>query len=178
MKKVLNLKGFTIVEVSLVLAIAGLIFLMVFIALPMLQRSARDAEWREDMVFLANAIKKYQQNNRGGLPTDTLTDAGLSVNYAANQTGTTWRAFYSNYLGKDFGDPTSGSNYTLLVKKCTKSGSNCKNELDSSTNFPNSYAINIFTGAYCDGEHTIPSSNPRRIAIQYKLELGIYCGDL
>ncbi|MCL2869540.1 prepilin-type N-terminal cleavage/methylation domain-containing protein, partial [Candidatus Saccharibacteria bacterium] len=32
-------QGFTIIEVVLVLAIAGLIFLMVFIALPALQRS-------------------------------------------------------------------------------------------------------------------------------------------
>ena len=31
--------GFTIIEVVLVLAIAGLIFLMVFIALPAIQRS-------------------------------------------------------------------------------------------------------------------------------------------
>ena len=38
--------GFTIIEVVLVLAIAGLIFLMVFIALPALQRSQRDTERR------------------------------------------------------------------------------------------------------------------------------------
>ena len=37
-----NKKGFTIIEVVLVLAIAGLIFLMVFIALPALQRSQRN----------------------------------------------------------------------------------------------------------------------------------------
>ena len=37
-----NKKGFTIIEVVLVLAIAGLIFAMVFIALPALQRSQRD----------------------------------------------------------------------------------------------------------------------------------------
>ena len=37
-----NTKGLTIIEVVLVLAIAGLIFLMVFIALPALQRNQRD----------------------------------------------------------------------------------------------------------------------------------------
>ena len=37
-------KGFTIIEVVLVLAIAGLIFLMVFIALPALQRNQRDTQ--------------------------------------------------------------------------------------------------------------------------------------
>ncbi len=36
--------GFTIIEVVLVLAIAGLIFLMVFIALPALQRAQRDSQ--------------------------------------------------------------------------------------------------------------------------------------
>ena len=36
--------GFTIIEVVLVLAIAGLIFLMVFVALPALQRSQRDTQ--------------------------------------------------------------------------------------------------------------------------------------
>ena len=35
-------KGFTIIEVVLVLAIAGLIFLIVFITLPAMQRGQRD----------------------------------------------------------------------------------------------------------------------------------------
>ena len=37
-------QGFTIIEVVLVLAIAALIFLMVFMALPALQRSQRDTQ--------------------------------------------------------------------------------------------------------------------------------------
>ena len=41
-------KGFTIIEVVLVLAIAGLIFLMVFVALPALQRSQRDTQRRDE----------------------------------------------------------------------------------------------------------------------------------
>jgi prepilin-type N-terminal cleavage/methylation domain-containing protein len=43
------LSGFTIIEVVLVLAIAGLIFLLVFLALPGLQRSRRDAQRKSDM---------------------------------------------------------------------------------------------------------------------------------
>ena len=39
-----NKKGFTIIEIVLVLAIAGLIFLMIFVALPALQRSQRDTQ--------------------------------------------------------------------------------------------------------------------------------------
>lgn len=62
--------GFTIIEVVLVLAIAGLIFLMVFIALPALQRSQRDTQRRENMTALADAVINYQGNNNGKLPED------------------------------------------------------------------------------------------------------------
>ena len=65
-------EGFTIIEVALVLAIAGLIFLMVFIALPAVQRTQRDAKRRDDIGTLLTAIQKYQSNNRGALP-DTGT---------------------------------------------------------------------------------------------------------
>ena len=57
-------KGFTIIEVVLVLAIAGLILLMVFIALPALQRNQRDAQRKQDMSRLKDAIERYKANNR------------------------------------------------------------------------------------------------------------------
>ena len=61
-------KGFTIAEVALVIAIGGLIFLMAMLALPGLRASQRDAERREDVMFLVGKIKDYQSNNRGALP--------------------------------------------------------------------------------------------------------------
>ena len=63
-------KGFTIIEVVLVLAIAGLIFLMVFIALPALQRNQRDTQRKNDLSRTLTAVQSYQSNNRGQLPTD------------------------------------------------------------------------------------------------------------
>ena len=62
-------KGFTIIEVVLVLAIAGLIFLMVFIALPALQSSQRDTARKADVGSISSAITAYTGNNRGLLPT-------------------------------------------------------------------------------------------------------------
>ena len=59
--------GFTIIEVVLVLAIAGLIFLMVFIALPALQRNQRDTQRKNDMARLNTAIENYKSNNKGSL---------------------------------------------------------------------------------------------------------------
>ena len=59
-----NKKGFTIIEVVLVLAIAGLIFAMVFIALPALQRSRRDHSRENDASVVAAAITKWNSANR------------------------------------------------------------------------------------------------------------------
>ena len=61
-------KGFTIIEVVLVLAIAGLIFLMVFIALPALQRSQRNTARQADLSRILTAVNTYATNNKGRLP--------------------------------------------------------------------------------------------------------------
>lgn len=68
-------KGFTIIEVVLVLAIAGLIFLMVFIALPALQRSQRDSARKNDVSSVASSVTAFSGNNRGKFPsTSQLSD--------------------------------------------------------------------------------------------------------
>ena len=60
-------KGFTIIEVVLVLAIAGLIFLMVFVALPNLQKNQRDIQRRNTVSAVYSAVMQYRTNN-GKLP--------------------------------------------------------------------------------------------------------------
>ena len=64
-KNIKNKRGFTIIEVVLVLAIAGLIFLMVFIALPALQRSQRNTQRRDDYSMLVTAVNSYMSSNNG-----------------------------------------------------------------------------------------------------------------
>ena len=61
-------RGFMIIEVVLVLAIAGLIFLMVFIALPAVRRNQRDAQRRQDYTALLASMTNYKTNNNGRLP--------------------------------------------------------------------------------------------------------------
>ena len=51
-------KGFTIIEVVLVLAIAGLIFLMVFIALPALPRNQRDPQRRNELINFGSQLTR------------------------------------------------------------------------------------------------------------------------
>src|SRR5580700_1887745 len=102
-------KGFTIIEVMIVLAIAGLIMLIVFLAVPALQRTARNTQRKSDASAVASAIANFTSDNGGALPTadgyintDTTTlilyckgggptgaTAGQSATYASSACTTT-----------------------------------------------------------------------------------------
>lgn len=64
-----NNKGFTIIEVMIVLAIAGLILLIVFLAVPALQRNSRNTQRKNDVQNLLAAVSTYESNNAGQIPT-------------------------------------------------------------------------------------------------------------
>ncbi len=81
-KQELKQKGFTIIEVVLVLAIAALIFLMVFIALPALQSSQRDTARKSDVSIVAAAYNSWMGNNRSG--TATAPTAAQLQTYVTN----------------------------------------------------------------------------------------------
>lgn len=82
-KQELKQKGFTIIEVVLVLAIAALIFLMVFIALPALQRNQRDAARKQELQKVVSAVTTWQSNHRGINP--AATDAEAFAKYVDGQ---------------------------------------------------------------------------------------------
>lgn len=125
-----NKKGFTIIEVVLVLAIAGLIFMMVFIALPALQRSQRDTQRSNDMSRVITALNQYQANNRGAIPTKGTYVKGHETKAATTGSIDTksWNYFYDNYLivsaggSQDvFADP-DGEPYALWIQPCVATG--------------------------------------------------------
>ena len=131
MKKQNDKKGFTIIEVMLVIAIAGLIFMLVFLALPALQRSRRDQQRKTDMSRITSALENYKSNNRGAIPTvgkyvqgrETPLSNAISPDYTKS-----WDYFYDAYVivnsagAKDvFADP-SGSPYSLAIQSCKTTG--------------------------------------------------------
>lgn len=99
--------GFTIIEVVLVLAIAGLIFLMVFVALPALQRNQRDARRKQDLSLLKDAFERYKANNKGRIP-HRLTDGTVPLVLAVTSNNDLY-----NYK-IPLGDP-SGRRYYLRI---------------------------------------------------------------
>ena len=57
--------GFTIIEVLIVLAIAGLIMIIVFLAVPALQRNNRNTQRDSDAQRIASAVNECVANNNG-----------------------------------------------------------------------------------------------------------------
>jgi prepilin-type N-terminal cleavage/methylation domain-containing protein len=81
-------KGFTIVEVMIVLAIAGAILLIVFLAVPALQRNSRNTQMRNDVASLLAGVSEYSSNNNGILPKAVSVSSG-EVTFSGGQGSTT-----------------------------------------------------------------------------------------
>lgn len=172
-KQDINTKeGFTIIEVVLVLAIAGLIFLMVFIALPALQRSQRDTQRRDDMARFSSQLTQYQSNNGQKVPNE---------NAATGKEKEAWGDFVEDYLrvdGEDsFSDP-NGKPYTVVsVTSCSSSGCSQPSSDETKDDYKNGY-IRVYTNATCAGEDPTYVAGKRKVAFTYKLEgAGTYCGN-
>lgn len=73
-------EGFTIIEVLIVLAIAGLIMVVVFLAVPALQRSGRNNALNTDANNILTAVGNYSSNNGGTLPASQSAAAPASDN--------------------------------------------------------------------------------------------------
>lgn len=180
--------GFTIIEVVLVLAIAGLIFLMVFIALPALQRSQRDTQRRNDLSKVSDAITQYQTNNQGKLPKEDPTgyapkDGDSSKVECGTGTGDACKliAQYLNGVNSaenEFMDP-DGWSYGIKIVNFSEDayGENAAMQTLSNEGKLSHY-VHIVEGARCSGEGATKSTNSRDYVVMYKLEgSGIYCQD-
>lgn len=158
MKK-LNIKskrGFTIIEVVLVLAIAGLIFLMVFIALPNMQASRRNTQRKNDYASLSTKISEYASANNGALPSKIKK---------------TW-------LNSTGNDP-DGESYTETDVLTFKAGQT--NSFNSNTHKPdrNTNQVYIITDATCtDGAPSTKTGKRNFVVYGYVeegTEKGTYC---
>src|SRR5437868_11299066 len=78
-----NEKGFTIIEVMIVLAIAGLILLIVFLAVPALQRNAHNTSIKNDVAGLLGGVTEFVNNNDGTVPAALSGAAVNSLNIGA-----------------------------------------------------------------------------------------------
>lgn len=106
-----NGEGFTIIEIMIVLVIAGLILLIVFLAVPALQRNARNTSRKSDASAIIGAVNEFVDNNNGTLPStvaaDTTNTGGL-VTFGVGQAGVSTTeskvGYYNAGVGATNGD--------------------------------------------------------------------------
>ena len=70
-----NKQGFTIIEVMIVLAIAGLIVLVVFMAVPALQRNSRNTQRKQDVQSVLGGIQEWISLNGSNEIPNTIAKA-------------------------------------------------------------------------------------------------------
>lgn len=76
-----NYAGFTIIELLIVLAMAGIILALVIGVIPTLQRTSRNDQRRQDVQAILEAVSQYQLNNSGNFPNDCDGDCEQGTNY-------------------------------------------------------------------------------------------------
>ena len=129
-------EGFTIIEVMIVLAIAGLIMLVVFLAVPALQRNSRNTQRTADATRVTGAVDECLNNKNGKVASCDAFAAGELQDYVAiadnqqltaeNATEST-TAFDLEFAMKcnDTGDGTvaaSGRSFTVMYQVETRTG--------------------------------------------------------
>jgi type II secretory pathway pseudopilin PulG len=107
--------GFTIIETLIVLAVAGLILLIVFEAVPALSRSSRNNQRKQDVQLILGAVSHYQLNDSGDFPTDCGPSPQTHCTNAGG--GPNPNDYFLQYVQNKFtfyapngvpGDPSSG----------------------------------------------------------------------
>lgn len=145
-------KGFTIIEVVLVLAIAGLIFLVVFLALPALQRGQRDTQRKQDLGRFMSQLTAYQGNNQGQLPSSYAASSSFVTNYLTNN--------------QSFKDPSTGNDYSISSPTPT-----------ATAPVPTAGQLFVYVSASCNtsnssGVAPLASTNNRVVAVVIYQEQG------
>jgi prepilin-type N-terminal cleavage/methylation domain-containing protein len=157
-------RGFTIIEVMIVLAIAGLILLIVFLAVPALQRSARNTQRKNDAAAISAAIASFISNNGGTVPTSLGKDADTTTldlcSAGGNATGgVAICTANSNLETAKMGYYTPGN-----VSMANGGAGNVTPAVTSST-------VVIETGEGCDATNTKGgAASPRTAAVFYATE--------
>ncbi len=156
-----NNQGFTIIEVLIVLAIAGLILLIVFLAVPALQRNNRNTQRKSDISKLLAAVSEFSNNNNGRLANACSGTSPVTVNNSApGSSGNETQLGYYN-LGCAAGAATVNGHVGILVAYANTGPYNAST---------NDY-VTLVPAARCNGASTAGGS-ARQWAAVYLIETG------
>ena len=187
----------TIIEIILMLAVAGLIALIVFVVLPTLQQSQDETTHRNDISRVHKALVQYQTDNsvnKDNLPAQGSYVVSESGDPNQNDCGTNSACkLIHNYIDTsdgDFIDP-DGTPYSLVITSNYSYGpltwdtvQDDGNDLISEgggftlhNDVLSHHTIYVIPGGKCEGE-IVKRSSRRHFAILYLLEEdNVYCLD-
>ncbi|MEK7594130.1 MAG: hypothetical protein AAB436_00645 [Patescibacteria group bacterium] len=77
-QKLRDQAGFTVIETLIVLGIAGLIFMIILLAIPALIRNSHNGQRKQDVAAVLSAISHYQLNNSGTFPSTPPPPSGYN----------------------------------------------------------------------------------------------------
>lgn len=148
-------RGFTIIEVMIVLAIAGLILLIVFLAVPALQRNAHNTSIKNDVSAALGAVNEWSNNNNGAKLVAgyaSFTSPTLSVGKSPCSTAS-----------NNCATATLSSNITAVTAITTAPGTP-----------PALGTIDLLVGYACNGNTPANGAtvSPRSVAAYFQLEGG------
>ena len=132
-------KGFTIIEVIIVLVIAAIIMLAVFLVVPQLQRNSRNARQQDNARRTLTAVQQFVTNNQGSFPTggqNILDITGTMKNPSTN----------SDLVAADIAVGTVGTapSLTTAGKIFIYNAGKCSGSTNTAT-ATNAYAVIIAT---------------------------------
>lgn len=107
--KLKNSKGFTIIEVMIVLAIAGMIILVVLLAVPALQRNSRNTAIKNDASAVTGGITEFESNNDGSVPTSVAGTGTVAISGASGTSATNAKVQGSTVVAVVSSAPAAGS---------------------------------------------------------------------
>ena len=139
-------KGFTIIEVMIVLLIAAVIMLIVFLAIPALNRNSRNTQAKNAAASVLATVNEFVTNNSGAQPTTCAiaADGTITISGAAGSASAT---------GKTQGGYTCAAGAALPAAGAA------------------SGAYTMILGNKCNG-NTALTATPRAIAIGFTVESG------
>lgn len=153
-------EGFTIIEVLIVLAIAGLIILIVFLAVPALQRNSRNTQRKNDVSAILSAVGEFSNNNNGQLPNGTWTNSGglLTIVGATGTSSSEAKvAFYTEGVGAASGNVNKVAAGTASPVNTLTTGAHDR--------------VIVSTGTVCNGNISVVGSS-RSVTAVYLIETG------
>lgn len=177
-----NQAGFTIIEVMIVMALAGLILAAVIVAVPQLQRNQRNTARKSVLSRIKTEIDSYSGNNNGNIPAAAVATGQTNFGTASTAAG-----FFPRYMGcttaagvtnctTNINDPSTNTPVGLTVAAAAMTTTAA---LSGGTPGAVAGSIHYSTTAVCSGEVvTGTGATARNYAILVQLEGGaVYCLD-